>query len=95
MRTLAIVAALALLTWSANEAGAASRPNLAEPPAALAIEDGAELASTAEAVERQLPTLREPAKIRSSVTTPVPDHSDHARAAWHPTRHACDGSPDH
>ena len=96
VRTLAIVAALALLTWGANEAAAAARPSLAEPPAAVSIEDGAELAATADAAGRHPLAIREHAKIgRPQITLHEPDHSERARAAWHPTRHACDASPDH
>ncbi len=95
VRTLAIAAAIALLTWGANEAAAAARPSLAEPPAAMSIEDGAELASTAECVTRPPPTARERPSVGPRPAVAEPEHSERTRGAWHPTRHACDGSPDH
>ena len=95
VRTLAIVAVLALLVWGMNEAAAAARPTLPEPPAAVSIEDGSELAASTDAVSRPLVTLRERPKLGHHVAVDAPECAAHARAAWHPTRHACDGSPDH
>ena len=95
VRTLAIAAVIALLGWGANEAAAAARPRLAEPPAAMSIEDGAELASTAECVTRPPTTTRERTSVGPRRAAADPEHSEQTRGAWHPTRHACDGSPDH
>ena len=95
VRTLAIATVIALLTWSANEAAAAARPSLAEPPSAMSIEDGAELDSMAESVTRPTTTARERPSVGPRFAAAEPEHSERTRGAWHPTRHACDGSPDH